>query len=95
MHLSKQIDLMSEVRAIGYVAPALDLCNAGTNDAKEEGDNNSNAAVVGTGAARAAESKGDGVGGVLLLELHATGAVEGKGGVKGKEEPQNCMKTDN
>ncbi len=33
VHLSEQIDLMSEIRAIGFVAPALDPSNAGANAA--------------------------------------------------------------
>jgi hypothetical protein len=59
MHLSEQIDLMSEIRAIGFVAPALDLRNAGVNAAEGVGDEVSDAAIVGACAARAAESEGD------------------------------------
>jgi hypothetical protein len=62
VHLSKWIDLMAEVAAIGFVVPALNPCNAGVNAAGGVGDEVSNAAVVGARAARAAESKGDSVG---------------------------------
>ena len=83
VHLSKQIDLMAEVTATRFVVPALDPCHAGANAAGGEGDEVSNMAVVGACAARAAESKGDGVGGATQLELHEMGYVEGKDGVKG------------
>ncbi len=61
------------------------LCNAGANAAGEEGDEVGNAAIaiVGAHAARAAESKGDGICGAPQLELRAAGAVEGECGVKG------------
>jgi hypothetical protein len=57
VHLSKQIDLMAEVTAIGFVVPALDPPNVGANAARGEGDEVGNAAIVGACAARAAESK--------------------------------------
>ncbi len=83
VHLSKRIDLMAEVAAIGFVVPALDPCNAGVNVAGGVGDEVSNAAIVGARAARAAESKGDNVGGAPQLEPCAMGHVEGEGGVEG------------
>ena len=83
VHLSERIDLMSEIRAVGFVAPALDPRNVGMNAAGGVGDEVSNAAIVGACAARAAESKGDSVGGAPQLEPRATGPVEGKGGVEG------------
>jgi hypothetical protein len=83
MYLSERIDMMSEIRAIGFMAPALDPCNVGVNAAGGVGDEVSDAAIVGACAARAAESKGDSVGGAPQLELRATGPVEGKGGVEG------------
>jgi hypothetical protein len=86
---------MSEIRAIGFVARALDPGNIGTNALREEGDDVSNAAVVGACAARTAESKGDGIGGVPQLEPRATGPVEGKGGVKGDGALRKRMRTDN
>ncbi len=48
---------MFEIRAIGIVAPALDLRNAGVNAAGGVGDEVSNVAIVGACVARAAESK--------------------------------------
>jgi hypothetical protein len=83
VHLSKQIDLMANVTLIGFMVPALDPHNAGANAAGGEGNDISDTAVVGACDARAAESKGDGVGGAPQLEPHEMGAVEGKGGVKG------------
>jgi hypothetical protein len=68
VHLSEQIDLMSEIRAIGFVAPALDPHNAGVNAVGGVGDEVSNAAIVGACAARSAESEGDNVGGAPQLE---------------------------
>jgi hypothetical protein len=62
VHLSKRIDLMSDIQANGFMAPALDLRNTGTNDAGGDSDDVSNLAVVGAVAAGAAESKGDGDG---------------------------------
>ncbi len=32
VHLSKQIDLISDIQANGFVAPALGQCNTGKND---------------------------------------------------------------
>jgi hypothetical protein len=87
VHLSKQINLMAKVLAIRFVAPALDPCNAGENAAGGEGDDISDAAVVEICGARAAESKGDGIGGVPLLEPHVMDAVEDKGGVNGDRAP--------
>jgi hypothetical protein len=95
VHLSKWIDLMAKVTAIGFVAFALDPRNVGANAAGGEGDDVSNAAVVVFCAARAAECKGDGVGVAPLLELRVTGAVEGKGGVKDNGAPQKRARTDN
>jgi hypothetical protein len=59
-----------------------------------EGDDVSDAAVVGIRAARAAESKGDGVGGAPLLEPCVTDAVEGNGGDKGNGAPQKRARTE-
>jgi hypothetical protein len=95
MHLSELINLMSETRAIGFVAPALDPHNVGVNAAGGVGDEVSNAAVVGAHAARAAESKGDSVGGAPQLEPHAMGPVESKGGVEGDRSSQKSVRTDN
>jgi hypothetical protein len=97
VHLSKRIDLMSNIRANGFVAPALDPRNTGTNDAGGDSDDFSIAAVVGAGDAGAAESEGDGdgVAGEPQLDLHATGPVEGEGGVKGDRASRKCMRTDN
>ncbi len=94
MHLSEWIDLMAEVTAIGFAAPVLDPRN-GENAAGGEGDDVSNVAMVGICAARAAESKGNGVGGVPLLEPHVTDALEGNGGVNGNGVPQKRARTDN
>ncbi len=55
-YLSKQIDLMTEVSVIKFVAPALDLRNAVANAAGGEGDDISDMAVAGICPARAAES---------------------------------------
>jgi hypothetical protein len=87
VHLSKQIDLMSNIQANGFVAPAFDLHNTGTNDVGGDSDDVSNLAVVGAGAAGAAESKHeyDGIAGEPQLEPHAMGPVEGEGGVKGNK----------
>ncbi len=46
------------------------------------GDEVSDAAIVGACAARSVESKGDSISGSPQLEPHATGPVEGKGGLK-------------
>jgi hypothetical protein len=91
----KRIDLMAEVTAIGFVVPALDPHNAGANAAGGEGDEVSDAAIVGAHAAGAAESEGDGIDGAPQLELHATGPVEGKGGVKGNRALKNFIRMDN
>jgi hypothetical protein len=91
VHLSKQIDLMAEATAIRFVVPALEPRNAGANAAGGEGDEViSNAAIVGACAARAAESKGDGIGGAPKLEPHATSAVEGKCVVEGNGALRKC-----
>ncbi len=92
MHLSKWIDLISEVAAIGFVVTALDPCNAGVNAAGGMGDEVSNVAIVGARATRAARSKGDSVGGVPQLEPCAMGHVEGKGGVEGNGALQKVHK---
>jgi hypothetical protein len=94
VHLSKWIDLIAMVMAIGFVLPALDLRNAGVNAAGGEGDDANDAAVVEACAARAAESQGDGGSGVLLLELRVMGSVEGKGGVEGNGALQKRTRTD-
>jgi hypothetical protein len=75
----------------------LDPRNTGTNDVGGDSDNVSDSAVVGAGAARAAESKGDGddVAGEPQLEPRAKGPVEGEGGVEGGGASQKCMRTDN
>jgi hypothetical protein len=83
VHLSKRIDLMAEVTAIGFVVHALDPRNAGANAAGGEGDEVGDAAIVGAHAARATEGKGDGVDGAPQVEPRAAGAVEGKCGVEG------------
>ncbi len=67
MHLSERIGLMSKIRAVGFVAPMLDPRNVGVNAAGGVGDEVSNVALVGACAARAAESKGDSVGGIPQL----------------------------
>jgi hypothetical protein len=56
VHLSERIDLMANVTSIGFVVPTLDKRNVGVNVAGGEGDNVSNAAVVGACAARVAEN---------------------------------------
>jgi hypothetical protein len=83
MHLSERIGLISKIRAVRFVEPVLDPRNVGVNGAGGVGDEVRNAAIVGACAARAAESKGDSVGGVPQLEPHATCPVDGKGGVEG------------
>jgi hypothetical protein len=95
VHLSEWIDLMAEVTAIRFAAPVLDPRNGGANAAGGEGDDVSNVAMVGICAARAAESKGNSIGGVPLLEPHVTNAVEGNGGVNGNGVPQKRVRTDN
>jgi hypothetical protein len=91
----EQIDLMAEVAAIEFMVPTLDPGNAGANAAGGVGDEVSNVAIVGARAARPAESKGDGIGGAPQLEPHATGHVEGMGGVEGDGAMQKCTRTDN
>jgi hypothetical protein len=95
VHLSEQIDLMSEIRAVGFVVPALDPRNVGVNAAGGVGDEVSNAAIVGACAARAAESKGDSVGEVPQLEPRAMCPVNGKGGVEGNRASQKRTRRDN
>jgi hypothetical protein len=95
VHLSERIDLMSKIRLIGFVAPALYPRNAGVNAAGGVGDEVSDAAIVGACAERAAESKGDSIGGAPQLEPHATGPVEGEGGVEGDGALQKRMRMDN
>ncbi len=86
---------MAEVTAIRFMVPALDPRNAGANAAGGEGDEVSNAAIVGACAARAAESKDDSVGGVPQLQPFAMGPVEGKVGVEGNGALQKHTRTDN
>jgi hypothetical protein len=86
---------MSEIQATGFVAPALDPCNAGVNAAGGVGDEVSNAAIVGAPAAQALENEGNSVGGALQLEPCATDPVEGKGGVEGDGSSQKRVKADN
>jgi hypothetical protein len=95
MHLSKRIDLISKIRAVGFVEPALDPRNVGVNAARGVGDEVSNAAIEGACAVRAAESKGDNVGGVPQLELHAMCPVDGKGGVEDNGALRKCTRPDN
>ncbi len=95
VHLSKQIDLMAEVAAIGFMVPTFDPHNAGVNAAGGVGDEVSNGAIVGACAARAAESKGDSIGGAPQLEPRAIGHMEGKGGVEGDGASQKHMRMDN
>jgi hypothetical protein len=95
VHLSKWIDLMAEVAAIGFVESALDPRNAGVNAAGGVGDEVSNTAIVGARVARAAESKGDSTNGGPQLEPRSMGHVEGKGGVDGNRALQKCTRMDN
>jgi hypothetical protein len=83
VHLSERIVLISKIRAVGFVEPALDPRHVGVNAAGGVGDEVSNVAIAGACAARAAESKGDSVGGVPQLEPCATCPVDGEGGVEG------------
>jgi hypothetical protein len=46
VHLSRRIDLMAKVTAIGFVVPALDPRNAGVNAVGGEGYDVSNPAVL-------------------------------------------------
>ncbi len=94
VHLSERIDLMAAVTAIRFLVPTLDPRDAGANAAGGEGGEVGNTAIVGACAARAAESKGDGVGGAPQLEPLATGAVEGKCGVKGNGALRKRMRTE-
>jgi hypothetical protein len=95
LHLSERIDLMSEIRAVEFVAPVLDPHNVGVNAAGGVGDEVSNAAIVGARAARTVESKGDSVGGVPQLEPHAKCPVDGKGGVEGNGASRKRTRMDN
>jgi hypothetical protein len=95
VHLSEGIDLISKIRAVGFVEPALDPRNVGVNAAGGVGDEVSNAAIEGACAARAAESKGDSVGGVPQLEPRAMCPVDGEGGVEGNGALQKRTRTDN
>jgi hypothetical protein len=95
VHLSERIDLMSKIRQIRFVAPALDQCNAGVNVTGGVGDEVSNAAIVEVCAARAAESKGDSIGGAPQLEPCAIGPVEGEGGVEGDGALRKCTRMEN
>jgi hypothetical protein len=95
MHLSERIDLMSEIRVVGFVEPALDPRNVGVNAAGGVGDEVSNAAIVGARAARAAESKGDSVCGVPQLKPRATCPVDSEGGVEGNRALRKRTRTDN
>ena len=95
MHLSERIDLISKIRAVGFVEPTLDPRNVGVNVAGGVGDEVSNAAIEGARAARAAESKGDSVSGVPQLEPRATCPVEGKGEVEGDGALRKRTRTDN
>ncbi len=97
VHLSKRIDLMAEVAAIGFVVPTLDPRNAGENAAGWVGDEVRDAAIVGACAARAAESKGDSgsVSGMPQLKPHAMDHVEGKGGVEDNGALRKRTRTDN
>ena len=95
VHLSEQIDLISEIKAVGFVEPTLDPRNVGVNAAGGVGDEVSNAAIEGACAARAAESKGDSVDQVPQLELCAMCPVDGEGGVEGDGALQKRTRTDN
>jgi hypothetical protein len=95
MHLSERIDLISEIRAVGFMEPALDPRNVGVNAAGGVGDEVSNAAMEGACAARAAESKGDNVGGVPQLEPRATCPVDGKGRLEGNGASRKRTRRDN
>jgi hypothetical protein len=97
VHLSEQIDLMSNIQANGFVAPALDPPNTGTNNVGGDSDDVSNLAVVGAGAVGAAESKGDGdgVAGEPQLKPRAIGSVEEEGKDKGNRALQKRTRMDN
>jgi hypothetical protein len=93
-YLHERHDMMAAVSAIGFVAPPLDSRNAGVNAARGEGYNVGKAAVTEIHVARAAENKGEGVGGTPLLEPCVTDAMEGKQGVEGNGAPQKCTRLD-
>jgi hypothetical protein len=93
-YLRKWHDLMAVVSAIGFVAPALDPHNAGANVAGGERNDVSNVAVLEIHVARAAENKGEGVGGVPLVELRITDAVEGERGIEGDGAPRKRARSD-
>ncbi len=95
VHLSEWIDLISKIRAVGFVEPTLDSRNVGVNVAGGVGDEVRNAAIEGACAAGAVESEGDSVGGVPQPEPRATCPVDGKGGVEGDEALQKRTRTDN
>jgi hypothetical protein len=95
VHLSERIDLMSKIRAIGFMAPALGPRNVGVNVAEGVGDEVSNVAIVEACAARAVESEGDSVSGAPQLEPRATGPVEGEGGFEGDRALRKRMRTEN
>jgi hypothetical protein len=63
VQLSKRIVLMPNIQANGFVAPALDPCNTGTNDAGGDSDDVSNAAVVGAGLQELQKAR------VMVIEL--------------------------
>jgi hypothetical protein len=86
--------MMAAVSAVGFVAPALDPHNARANAVGGEGNNVMDAAAVEIHVARAAENKGEGVGGAPLLEPHVTDAVEGERGVEGNGAPQKRVRSD-
>jgi hypothetical protein len=90
----RAIYLMAEVTAIGFVVPILDPCNAGANAAGWEGNEVVGMAIVAACAARAAESKGDGVGGAPQLEPRAMVAVEGECGIEGNRASRKHATTD-
>jgi hypothetical protein len=91
VHLSERIDLMAEVAAIGFMVSGLDPRNAGVNVEGGVGDEVSGAATVGACATRAAESKGDSVGGVPQLEPHAMGMWRARVGLKVAESRKSAQ----
>jgi hypothetical protein len=93
-YLHEWHDMMAAVSVIGFVAPALDPYNAGANAVGGEGNNVNVVAVVEIHVARAAENKGEGVGGAPLLEPRVTDAVEGERGVEGNGAPQKHVRSD-
>jgi hypothetical protein len=58
VHLSEQIDLMSDIGANGFVAPALDPRNTGTNAPGGENDDVSDADVCGGLCCRSCRKQG-------------------------------------